>query len=62
MKIQSPRPSKLIKSALISLGAILAVLLLKTLFPAEDFTTLQAVVLTGVSGFIINTMQESYRE
>lgn len=44
------------KSALISLGAIGFVLVLKTAFPMDDFSILQTSVTTSISAFVIASM------
>lgn len=50
-----------VKSVLISLGAIaLATGLLflsKTLFPGTDFSQLELVVITAISGFVVNLLK-----
>ena len=50
-----------VKSVLISLGAIaLATGLLflsKTLFPGTDFSQLELVIITAISGFVVNLLK-----
>lgn len=59
MTLQTPEPRKLLISAALGIGGVVAVLALKWLFPSEDLSGLQGAVLAAISAWIINTMRES---
>lgn len=61
MQLSMPNNNKLLRSAGISAGAVLAVIGLKFMFPEADLNTLQAAILTAVSGWLINTVRESLK-
>lgn len=48
----------LLKSAGISVGAVVSVLVLKFAFPENDFGMFQTAVLTAVCAWVVNTLKE----
>lgn len=59
MKLQTPEPTKLAKSAGIVLVALGFLLLVKALFPAFDWVQVESMVLALTGAFIVNVVKES---
>lgn len=59
MKLQTPQPKKLAKSAGIVLVALGLLLLVKALFPTYDFLQVESMMLALTGAFLVNTVKES---
>lgn len=59
MKLQTPEPKKLAKSAGIVLVALGFLLIVKALFPAFDFLQTETIIITLVSAWIVNVVKET---
>lgn len=59
MKLQTPQPKKLAKSAGIVLVALGFLLLVKALFPGFDWVQVESMMLALVGAFLVNTVKES---
>ncbi len=59
MKLQTPQPKKLAKSAGIVLVALGFLLLVKALFPSFDWVQVESMILALVGAFLVNTVKES---
>lgn len=57
-KPKTPKHIKLLRSAGISIAGVVAVLILKWLFPQEDFSATQALVLGAVCSWLVATVRE----
>jgi len=61
MKVRTPKTEKLLKSALISLGGIGFVLILKGAFPHISFDGLELAIVGAIGAWVTNTVRESLK-
>lgn len=59
MELRTPEINKLVKSALICIGAMGMFLLITFLFPNRDFNGLESGLIAIISAWLINTAKES---
>jgi hypothetical protein len=59
MKLQSPEPRKLAKSAGIVFSALGLLLLAKALFPGADWLQTESLMVALTGAFLVNVVKES---
>jgi hypothetical protein len=57
--LNAPDPRKLLISAALSASGVVSLLVLKQLFPEENFSGLQSGLIVAISAWIINTVREA---
>ena len=61
MILQRPENAKLLRSALIAIGGVGFLLLIRFVFPDQDMTVYEAGLAVAVGSWVVNAMKESLK-